>query len=115
MVDAEFPAAKVPPVTFKPPLAVRLAPLPTVKVPLLEVTAPVTEPCPFQLPPVTPRVLARLPPGAKLTMPLPVRVALLLMVPVPLRVPAVATATVPPEAIEPLTVSVPPVMLVAPI
>ena len=56
IVDELFPAVRVPPVTLRPPFAVRLAPLPMVKIPLLEVINPVTLPAPFQLPPVTPSV-----------------------------------------------------------
>ena len=109
-----LPDAMLPPVTFKPPLAVRLAPLPIVNVPLLEVTTPVTVPVPFQLPPVTPKVpLIR--PDDMLIIPLPVKVALPLTVPEPVNVPAVATATVLPDAVEPSNCNVPAVMVVAPV
>ena len=115
IVEVELPAAMVPPVTFKFPLAVRLAPLPIVNVPLLEVIRPVTLPAPFQLPPVTPSVPAIVPPLPKLIMPLPVSVAFPLTVPVPFRVPAVATLTVLPDAVEPFNVNVPALMFVAPV
>ena len=61
MVEALLPAVMVPPVTATPALAVRFAPLPMVKTPLLDVTNPVTVPAPFQLPPVTPSVPTMLP------------------------------------------------------
>ena len=81
-----FPAAMLPPVTFKLPLAVRFAPAPMVKVPLLDVTRPVTAPAPFQFPPVIPRVLLKVP-VVRLTVP-PLSVAApLTEPPVPVRVP----------------------------
>ena len=109
-----MPDAMLPPVTFKPPLAVRLALLPIVNVPLLEVIAPVTVPEPFQLPPVTPKVpLIR--PADILMIPPPVKVALPLTVPEPVNVPAVATPTVEPDAMEPFNCKVPVVIVVAPV
>src|SRR5205823_7065996 len=66
--------------------AVRLAPLPMVKIPLLEVISPVTLPTPFQFPPVTPSVPPIEPPLPKLIMPL-LSVALPVTEPVPLNVP----------------------------
>ena len=66
-------AARVPPVTARSPLAVKFAPEPMVKIPLLEVTSPVTLPAPFQLPPVTPKVPPR-EPLVRLMIP-PLRVA----------------------------------------
>ena len=115
IVDVELPAAIVPPVTFKLPFAVRLAPLPIVNVPLLEVVSPVTLPAPFQLPPVTPNVPPMVAPLPKLMIPVPLSVAFPLIVPVPVNVPAVPTLTVLPEAIEPLTVRVPALTFVAPV
>ena len=109
-----MPDAMLPPVTFNPPLAVRLALLPIVNVPLLEETAPVTVPEPFQLPPVTPKVPLMVPDDMLIT-PLPVNVALPLTVPEPVNVPAVATATVEPDAMEPFNCKVPAVMVVAPV
>src|SRR5437868_6872881 len=101
-----------PPLTFNPPLAVRLAPLPMVNVPLLEVTAPLTEPAPFQLPPVTPRVLLIAP--LQLIVPLPVSVALPSTEPVPVSVPAVKMLTTCPLGVEPVRFRVPALMLVGP-
>src|SRR5436305_1984258 len=114
MVELEAPA-KVPPVILRPPLDVRLALLPRVKVPEELVIAPPTLPRLFQLPPVMPRVPAMFPPEPKLIMPLPVAVALPLMVPVPLRVPPVAMLTVLPEARDPLTARLPELMVVMPV
>ena len=72
--------------TLRPPFAVRLAPLPMVKIPLLEVISPVTLPAPFQLPPVTPSVPPIEPPLPKLIMP-PLSVAFPVTDPTPLKVP----------------------------
>src|SRR4051812_17432382 len=63
-------ASTAPEETVMPPFDVRVAPLPTVKVPLLAVIAPATLPTPFQLPPVAPNVPVMLPPLAKLILPL---------------------------------------------
>ena len=114
IVPEELPAAMDPPVTERPPFAVRLAPLPIVNVPLDEVTKPVTLPLPFQLPPVTVRVPAIVPDDL-LMMPLPVNVALPFTVPVPVRVPAVPIPTVLNAAVEPSNCNVPAVMVVAPV
>ena len=92
----------------------RFAPLPIVNVPLLEVTAPVTVPVPFQLPPVTPNV-PLINPELMLIMPLPVNVALPFTVPVPVNVPDVPTATVLPAAIDQFDCTVPAVIVVAPV
>ena len=109
-----LPARRVPPVTFMPPLAVRVAPLPIVKFPLLDVTAPVTVPLPFQLPPVTSSVPAMVPEDL-LMMPLPVSVALPFTVPLPDRVPAVPMATVLADAVDPSSCSVPVETVVEPV
>ena len=113
IVLAAFPCAMVPPVTLRFPFAVRFAPAPMVRVPLLEVTNPVTAPVPFQLPPVTPSAPAMVPP-ARLMLPLPVSVALPLIVPLPASVPLVPIMTGLAAASEPLTCKVPPVIVVAP-
>ena len=55
-------------------------------VPLLDVTAPVTLPAPFQLPPVTAKVPLIEFPAVRLMMPLPVTAALPVTVPFPLSV-----------------------------
>src|SRR5206468_3046993 len=114
MVEVEAPA-KLPAVIFRPPLAVRLALLPRVKVPEELVIAPLTLPRPVQLPPVMPRVPAMFPAEPKLMTPLPVTVVLPLIVPVPLRVPPVAMLTVLPEARDPLTARLPELMVVMPV
>ena len=100
--------------TFNPPCAVRFAPLPMVKAPLLDVTAPVTEPLPFQLPPVTPSVPA-IAPEDLLMMPPPVSVALPLTVPLPVSVPAVPMETVLADAVDPSSCSVPVLIVVVPL
>src|SRR5438093_1177572 len=118
MVEEELAAASVPRLMFTPPAAVRLAPLPMVKVPELAGVeiAPVTLPTPFQLPPLLMlSVPAMFPPALKLMIPAPVIVALPLIVPLPLRVPALATLTVLAEAMDPLTTKLPAVMFVAPL
>ena len=87
-----LPALMLPPVTFRPALAVRLAPLPIVKVPLLEVPTPVTLPAPFQLPVAKPTVPASVPP-ARLMVP-PVTATGPLTVPPPDSVPVSETLPV---------------------
>ena len=105
------------PDTFKPLVAVRFAPLPMVSVPLLDVTAPVTLPCPFQLPPVTPSVLPSVPPLVRLIVP-PFRVVAPDTEPLPPRVAPEATVTFPLPVALPLVLlasSVPAVTLVGPV
>ena len=109
-----LPAENVPPVTARPVLAVSFASLPMRKVPLLEITAPVTVPLPFQFPPVTSSLPAIKPPDL-LMVPLPVSVALPFTVPLPASVPAVPTATVLAASVEPLSRNVPAVTVVAPV
>ena len=105
-----LPAENVPPVTARPVLAVSFASLPMRKVPLLEITAPVTVP----FPPVTSSLPAIKPPDL-LMVPLPVSVALPFTVPLPASVPAVPTATVLAASVEPLSRNVPAVTVVAPV